>query len=287
MDLTLKKYTGLGNDYLIYDPNKSGGGLSNAYIQLVCNRNFGLGSDGILVGPLFDGGKISVRIFNPDGSEAEKSGNGLMIFARYLKDEGYVSGQSVAIGTPGGEVTVEYLDARAQTLRLNMGRVSFFSEDIPVAGAAREVVDEPMQFKNREERVTCLTTGIPHCVVPMENISRELACDLGQRIECAAQFPRRINVDLMQVIDRSNIAIECFERGVGYTLSSGSSACAAAAAAHRLGLTDASVTVHMPGGAMSAHCAPDGTVSIVGYVRAVCEMTMSEHDINNLLSLGD
>ena len=287
MDLTLKKYTGLGNDYLIYDPNKSGQGLTNAHIQLVCNRNFGLGSDGILVGPLFEDGKICVRTFNPDGSEAEKSGNGLMIFARYLKEEGYVSGQSVTIGTPGGEVTVEYLDARAETLRVNMGRVSFWSDDIPVVGERREVVDEPMQFKNKEYRVTCLTTGIPHCIVPMDNISRELACDLGQRIECASQFPKRINVDLMQVIDRSNIAIESFERGVGYTLSSGSSACAAAAAAHRLGLTDASVTVHMPGGAMSAHCNDDGTVSIVGFVRAICEMTMNEQDINRMLSLED
>ena len=121
----------------------------------------------------------------------------------------------------------------------------------------------------------------------MDNISRDLACDLGQRIECAAQFPKRINVDLMQVIDRSNIAIESFERGVGYTLSSGSSACAAAAAAHRLGLTDASVTVHMPGGAMSARCNDDGTVSIVGFVRAICEMTMNEQDINRMLSLED
>ncbi len=285
MDLTLKKYTGLGNDYLIFDPNKAEGGLTNAHIQLVCNRNFGLGSDGILVGPLYQDGKIQVRIFNPDGSEAEKSGNGLMIFSKYLKDEGYVSGQSVTIGTPGGEVTVEYLDARAETMRVNMGKVSFWSDEIPVVGDRREVIDEPMQFKNKTMRVTCLTTGIPHCVVPMENISRDLAYDLGQRIECAAQFPKRINVDLMQVIDRSNLAIESFERGVGYTLSSGSSACAAAAAAYRLGLSDPSVTVHMPGGTMSAHMNPDGSVSIIGYVRAICEMTMTEQDINTLLSV--
>ena len=144
MDLTLKKYTGLGNDYLIYDPNKSGQGLTNAHIQLVCNRNFGLGSDGILVGPLFEDGRICVRTFNPDGSEAEKSGNGLMIFARYLKEEGYVSGQSVTIGTPGGEVTVEYLDARAETLRVNMGRVSFWSDDIPVVG--EDIMPEPRKY---------------------------------------------------------------------------------------------------------------------------------------------
>ncbi len=285
MNLTLKKYTGLGNDYLIYDPNKEGGGLSNAHIQLVCNRNFGLGSDGILVGPLYRDGKLSVRIFNPDGSEAEKSGNGLMIFSKYLKEEGYVSGQSVTIQTAGGEVTVEYLDARAETMRVNMGRVSFWSDEIPVVGERREVIDEPMQFKNKTLRVTCLTTGIPHCIVPMENISRDLVCDLGQRIECASQFPKRTNVDLMQVLDRGNLAIESFERGVGYTLSSGSSACAAAAAARRLGLTDAAVTVHMPGGTMSAHCSDDGAVSIIGYVRAVCEMTMTEQDINNLLSV--
>ena len=287
MNLTLKKYTGLGNDYLIYDPNKSEGGLTNAHIQLVCNRNFGLGSDGILIGPLFQDGRISVRIFNPDGSEAEKSGNGLMIFSKYLRDEGYVSGQSVTIETAGGEVTVDYLDIRSETMRVHMGKVSFWSDDVPVVGERREVVDEPMQFKNKTLRVTCVTTGIPHCVVPMENISRDLVCDLGQRIECAGQFPKRINVDLMHVIDRGNLAIESFERGVGYTLSSGSAACAAAAAAYRLGLTDHNVTVHMPGGTMSARVEDSGEVSIIGYVRAVCEMTMTERDVNNLLSLQE
>lgn len=287
MNLTLKKYTGLGNDYLIYDPCKSEDGLTNAHIQLVCNRNFGLGSDGILIGPIYQNGRITVRIFNPDGSEAENSGNGLMIFSKYLRDEGYISGSSVMIQTAGNEVMVDYLDACAQTLRVHMGRVSFWSDDIPVNGARREVIDEPMRFKNKTLRVSCLTTGIPHCVIPLGNISRDLVCGYGRQIEGAEQFPKRINVDLMRVFDRGNLAIESYERGVGYTLSSGSAACAAAAAAYRLGLTDGSVTVHMPGGTMSAHVEDSGEVSIIGYVRAVCEMTMTEQDVNNLLSLRE
>lgn len=285
MELTLKKYTGLGNDYLIFDPNKGEGALTDALVQLACSRNFGVGADGILIGPLFNNGCIGVRIFNPDGSEAAGGGNALMIFARYLRDEGYAFGPRVTICTGRRQVEAEFLDARAETLRVHLGKVSFHSGDVPVTGAPREVVNEPMVFSGRALEVTCLTTGIPHCIVPLESVSRELACGLGGRIVSAAQFPEQVNVSLVQVLDRANLAVETFERGAGYTLPSGSGAAAAAAAMHRLGRSGAEVTVHMPGGTMSAQVGDDGGVSIVGYVRAVCTAAWSAGEINRQMGV--
>lgn len=119
--VTLKKYHGLGNDYLIYDPNQNRELLQERQIQLLCRRNTGVGADGILSGPLFENEKIKVRIFNPDGSEAERSGNGIRIFSKYLKDAGYVKEKRYELWTKAGPVQVEFLDEDASRMKVDMG----------------------------------------------------------------------------------------------------------------------------------------------------------------------
>ncbi|MDD3921783.1 MAG: diaminopimelate epimerase [Eubacteriales bacterium] len=269
MCMELHRYHGLGNDYLVYDPQTNRLPLNEKRIRLICHRNFGFGSDGILFGPVLDNGKITVRIFNPDGSEAEKSGNGVRIFSQYLKDAGYVKNSGVTLTTAGGDVDVEYLDDSGSRVRAYMGKASFDSGKIPVAGPERQVIDEPMVFGDRSYRVTCLTVGNPHCVIPMPDISKEAACALGPFVENAACFPNRINMQLLKVIDRKNIRIEIYERGAGYTLASGSSSCAAAGAAHRLGLVEPDVTVHMPGGKLQIGIRPDGGVDMTGDTESI------------------
>ena len=135
------KYHALGNDYIVIDPNRSEVDLTEANIQRICHRNFGIGSDGILYGPLFDGEEIALKILNPDGSEAEKSGNGIRIFSKYLFDESYVEGNRFKLQTLGGEVTVEILDEQARRIKVDMGTVTFVSDEIPVSGERREVVE--------------------------------------------------------------------------------------------------------------------------------------------------
>jgi len=271
MGVHFKKYHGLGNDYLVIDPNVHDVEMTEASIRLICDRNFGVGSDGILYGPDLSGEMPSLRILNPDGSEAEKSGNGLRIFAKYLFEKRYVTSKNFKIKTLGGIVSVQVKDDTANLIRINMGKVTFVSNEIPVAGAQREVVNEPLDVNGVEFKVTCLSIGNPHCVIPMEEVTEERARAIGPFVENHQQFPNRINLQILKVLDRANIDIRIWERGAGYTLASGSSSCAAACAAHKLGLVDNDITVHMPGGTLHIEIAAEGEVFMTGPVEGTFE----------------
>ncbi len=271
MAVHFKKYHGLGNDYLVIDPNVQDFAMTEANIRLICNRNFGVGSDGILYGPTFENDVPALRIFNPDGSEAEKSGNGLRIFAKYLFEKKYVRSKSFKIKTLGGIVDVQVQDKTANLIRINMGRVTFISSEIPVVGPRREVVNEALDINGTEYKVTCLSIGNPHCVIPMPEVSEETARALGPHVENHKMFPNRINMQIVRVIDRANIDIRIWERGAGYTLASGSSSCAAAAASHKLGFVDHDITVHMPGGTLRIEIGDDGQIHMTGPVEGAFE----------------
>ncbi len=271
MEVHFSKYHGLGNDYLVIDPKIHDVNLRPDAIRLICDRHFGVGADGILYGPLKDGKNLRVRILNPDGSEAEKSGNGLRIFARYVYEKKYVNKQHFGIRTLGGTVEARIKDGSANLIRIKLGKITFLSTEIPVAGPEREVVDEEMEINGRKHRVTCLSVGNPHCVIPMDDVSEQKARELGPLIENHALFPNRINVQLLKVIDRAAIEIRIWERGAGYTLASGSSACAAAGAAHKLGLVDNRITVRMPGGNLLVEIGDDTEVYLTGPVEGVFE----------------
>ncbi len=270
------KYHALGNDYIVMDPKWTGAGLNPDAVRLICHRNLGVGSDGILYGPIFDSDKIILRIYNPDGSEAEKSGNGIRIFSRYLVEAGYRSERSFTLHTRGGEVHVQVLNEDASLIKVDMGSVTFRSNEIPVAGDPREVIDEILHVGNISHKVTCLSIGNPHCVIPLSEISEEYVRMIGPRIEKHPIFPNRINIQLLRVIDRNNIEIEIWERGVGYTLASGSSSCAAASAAFRLGMVDNRITVHMPGGTVEIEIDGNNHVHMTGPVSSVAEGNFSE-----------
>ena len=267
------KYHALGNDYIVLDPADFPDWQepSLAQIRVVCHRNFGVGSDGILWGPLPTAqAAFGLRIFNPDGSEAEKSGNGLRIFSRYLWDCGRVQGTEFSVDTVGGVVAVESQD-RGHLITVAMGQVSFDSARIPVAGAPREVLNENVSILDRTFTFCAATIGNPHCVIPLPEVTSELAHRYGPHLETHALFPRKTNVQFLQVLDRANIRIEIWERGAGYTLASGSSSSAAAAVAHRLGLVDRDITVHMPGGTIGIRIGEDYGIRMTGTVNKVAE----------------
>lgn len=260
------KYQALGNDYIVIEPTDAAP-PSPAFVRAICDRHRGVGSDGVLYGPLPASGGFGLRIFNPDGGEAEKSGNGVRIFARHLRKLGHVTTNSGRISTPGGVIDFCYLDG--DRIETDMGTVSFWSDALPMTGPRREVIGETLSLPDADLVVTCLTVGNPHCVVFVANPTPDLARTLGPQIERHPAFPNRINVQFVQVVDRSTIRIEIWERGAGYTLASGTSSCAAASAAHRLGLVDANVQVAMPGGILSASIAPDWQVSLTGEATPV------------------
>lgn len=271
------RYNGLGNDYLVMDPQKTDIKIDEESAKAICDRHFGEGSDGILYGPLFDEtGKIGLKIFNPDGSIAEKSGNGTRIFARYLVDEGYVTGEEpFEFQTDGGLVSAFVIDKK-EKIKMGMGQASFLSSKIPATGEAREMVNEKLEVNGSDLTVSCVSMGNPHCVVPLDEISRDLAHEFGPVIENHPLFPNRTNVQFLKVLDRNNIQIEIWERGAGYTLASGSSSCAAASVAVKLGLVDRSLTVHMPGGTLEIDMDEEFNVNMTGPVSFVSKGILSE-----------
>ena len=275
MKITLERYHGLGNDYLVFDPNKNELDLNKENVSMLCNRNMGLGSDGILEGPFIGEKCMSLKIWNPDGSIAEKSGNGVRIFAKYLKDAGYVQKKKYDLMTDGGKVEIAYLNEDGSRLRISMGKLSFWSDEIPVVGERREVINEDMVFGNTLYPATCVSVGNPHCVIPMREISKPLVCKIGNFSEMARYFPERVNTEIMKVIDNTNIAIETFERGAGYTMATGTGACAAAGVAYKLGLTGNKVIVHMPGGELQIEIGDDWEVYMTGDVFYVASVTLS------------
>lgn len=275
--ITLKKYHGLGNDYLVLDPNKNEVQLQTRNIEMLCRRNFGVGADGILYGPLMEDGKIKVQIFNPDGSEAERSGNGVRIFAKYLLDEGYVKEKKFTLTTLAGDVEIEFLDETGSAMRVNMGKPVYAGPALPLNGLSGEVVNAHLRFHDNDYNTTCLSVGNPNCVIMMEEITAKKAKELGPYVESSEYFPNRTNMQICKVIDRENIAIEIYERGAGYTLASGTGACAAAAAARRMGMVGDKVTVHMPGGDLLIEMDAEDVIYMTGTVGTVGTFTLAEN----------
>ena len=264
-----RKYHALGNDYIVIDPRGSLKSLTPKMVRMLCDRNFGIGSDGILFGPGDSANPpYALRIFNPDGSEAEKSGNGIRIFSRYLWDAGLVKSGPFRISTPGGEVTSEILDNGAR-VTVEMGRVSFDADAIPVAGFSGEVVNRELRAGGRSFHFCAATIGNPQCINLGEHVSPEFSKEFGPLIENLPIFPNRTNVQFLEVIDPSTIRIEIWERGAGYTLASGSSSTAAAAAAYKTGLCKNSVDVRMPGGTIHISFTDNFSATMVGPVTPV------------------
>lgn len=265
------KYHALGNDYILIRPQEVKKKLTPDAIRLICHRNFGIGSDGILLGPMESrSSDFRVRIFNPDGSEAEKSGNGLRIFARFLFDEELVSEEPFTVETLGGRVSCE-VSSDGTSVKVEMGEVRFDSRVIPVIGPSREVLNEEIEAEDNAFRFSAATIGNPHCVILSDNPTPELAQRYGPIIEMDSRFPNRTNVQFMKIMDRNNIRIEIWERGAGYTLASGSSSTAAAAVAHKLGLCGSEVTVHMPGGKLYIEINDGFFATMTGPVTKICD----------------
>ncbi len=270
------KYHALGNDYIVIHPSEFCDELDTESIRLICHRNYGVGSDGILLGPLdSESCEFGLKIFNPDASEAEKSGNGLRIFARSLWDQHLVNDTPFSVETAGGIVSCK-VSASGKSVMVEMGEVNFDSARIPIEGALREVLNEEIVINNQVFQFCGATIGNPHCVVLSNNPTMDEACRLGPLIEVNPRFPNRTNVQFMKVINSSNIQIEIWERGAGYTLASGSSSTAAAAVAHKLGLCDSDITVHMPGGTLAIQFRDGFFATMTGPVTKICDGTIDE-----------
>ncbi len=278
----------LGNDYLVVDLDRLSFPLTPDAVRAVCHRNFGVGSDGILGLRPSPRADFGLRIFNPDGSEAEKSGNGLRIFAKFLHDHGYTRASSFTVDTAGGLVraTLQVDGGAVGTITVDMGAATFRSDRIPVAGPVREVLGETLEADGERITFTAVSVGNPHCVVLADALDEARARRLGPLLERHPLFPNRINVQFARVVSRDEVTIHIWERGAGYTLASGSSSCAVAAACVRHGLTDRDVRITMPGGVLRIAVGDDWSLRMAGPASEVARGAFSPELVASLRTGG-
>jgi diaminopimelate epimerase len=272
---------GLGNDYLAIDAAGLQRPLSPSAVRLLCDRHRGVGSDGILLLVPATEADFGIRIFNPDGSEAEKSGNGLRIFAAFLHETGRLGGRTeFTVQTPVGMVCLRLHGADPQgvlDVEVEMGRASFGSAAVGLRGPSRDADGEILTLESGDRvAFAAVSMGNPHCVVFGDEM--DLA-DLRRRAPLIATHPdfeRGTNVQFVRVAGPSELVAWVWERGAGETAASGSSACAVAAAAVRRGLVErGSVLVRMPGGDLNVHVDADWEIRLRGPVEGVYRGTLT------------
>ena len=282
------KSHGLGNDYFVLDQDRMTFQLNEKNIQLLCDVHYGIGSDGILLKVPSSKADFGLKIFNPDGSEAEKSGNGLRIFAKYLYDYGHTSGKVFTIETLGGIVTAEVsqeTNSKANRVKVDMGKAIFSSRQVPVICDEAECFDHPLNIVDEAYLINCVSVGNPHCVILRDPLVKAEILKHGSDIENHPMFPNRINVQFAKVLSRNEVEILIWERGAGYTLASGSSSCAVAAVMVKKGLTDRKLTVKMPGGVLQLEIDEAWNIRMEGEVKEIASGYLSDQLIADVLCL--
>jgi|TARA_B110000263_G_scaffold70961_1_gene61895 diaminopimelate epimerase len=266
------KSHGLGNDYIVLDSKKINFKLTKKNITKICHRNYGVGSDGILLLVESKKANFGLRIFNPDGSEAEKSGNGLRIFSKFLYDYKYTKNKKFTIETKGGLVESEVIlkNNKAGVVKVAMGKATFDSSKIPAKTKKKYLIEEQIKVKDQTFIFTSVSVGNPHCVIFLNKISNNYPIKYGEAIEKHGLFPKKTNVQFAKVLSKNKVRIEIWERGAGYTLASGSSSCAVVSAGFKLGLLGNKVKVLMPGGSLSIEIDKDYNITMKGPVEQIC-----------------
>jgi diaminopimelate epimerase len=266
------KMHGLGNEYIVIDSSNIDFQLTRQAIMRLCNIHFGIGSDGIVM--LVPSGKadFGFRVYNPDGSEAEKSGNGLRILCKYLYDYGHAKSRQFSIETLTDIVYADIVEeekGKAALIRVDMGKAIFTSRKIPVNSDQPEFIGQKIMAGDREFEVNCVSVGNPHCVVIMQELDENEIRTYGPLLENHPLFPNRINVQFARVISGHDAEILIWERGAGYTLASGSSSCAASCVLVKRGLIKGDLTMHMQGGTLKIQIDERWNIRMTGEVREI------------------
>jgi len=268
------KSHGLGNDYIVFDSDKIDFELTQDLIKKICDVHYGIGSDGILVKYNSDAADFKLRIFNPDGSEAEKSGNGLRIFCKFLYDYGYTDKEEFTVETKGGIVKAKIEErnkfGKAKIITVDMGKAIFDPKQIPVNTDKEEFISEKIAVGDKEFEVSCVSVGNPHCVIIKENLDEEEIKKYGPMIENHPLFPNRINVQFVKPTSRNEAQILIWERGAGFTYASGSSSCGVASVLVKKGLADREITIKMIGGKLKIGINKDWNIKMTGEVQEIC-----------------
>ena len=273
-------WQGLGNKYIVLHHEEIPFELTPERVRLLCDRDFGIGSDGILVvGPQLADDRFGLRIFNPDGSEAEMCGNGVRMVARKLRMEGSITGDRVVLETGAGEIVPVLQDG--YRVRVDMGIARFGGEKLSYFQG--DAVEEKLTTAGRTFQFTFVDVGNPHAVIrspwPLELVPLH---EVGPVIEEHKFFPRKANVEFVVPIDKHNAKIRVWERGVGETRACGTGATATAVALVRTGVCESPVTVELPGGKLEVEVGADWRVHMTGPAEEIYHGDLSLEFLEHL-----
>lgn len=258
---------GLGNDFICLDHFLFPPDLDypeNA--RRLCHRQLGVGADGLIAILPSRKADARMRIFNPDGSEAEMCGNGIRCFARYVYDAGYVKKDKITVETLAGILTVymEISEGQVKLVTVNMGQPCLDPVKIPVSTGSDLAVEEEIEVCGRKFTFTAVSMGNPHCVIFVKDLDKLEFEILGPAVEKHHLFPRKTNVEFVRVDNPMEITLKVWERGAGPTLACGTGACASVTAAVLEGRTERKVTVHLPGGDLGIEWSGDNQLFMTG-----------------------
>jgi diaminopimelate epimerase len=266
------KMHGLGNEYIVLDSTNIDFQLTKQAIKRLCNIHFGIGSDGIVMKVPSTKADFGFRVYNPDGSEAEKSGNGLRILCKYLYDYGHSNTRQFSIETLTDIVYADIVEeekGKAMLIKVDMGKAIFASRDIPVNSDQPEFIGQKIMAGDKEFEVNCVSVGNPHWVVLKKELDEKEIRTYGPLLENHPLFPNRINVQFARVLSDHDAQILIWERGAGYTLASGSSSCAVSCILFKRGLTKSDLTMHMQGGMLKIQIDKNWNIRMTGEVREI------------------
>lgn len=244
------KMHGCGNDYVYVNGFTNKIENPNKLSEIVSNRNFGIGSDGLIVINPSDVADFKMSMYNADGSEGKMCGNGIRCVAKYVYDNKMTDKTTITVETLSGIKTLvlNVEDEKVKTVRVNMGTPILKSKDVPVVSDKEQVIDEPIKVNDKEYRITCVSMGNPHAVTFIDDTDSLEIEKIGPLFENNEIFPDRVNTEFIQVVDRNNIKMRVWERGSSETLACGTGACASVVACVLNGLTENKVTVSLLGG---------------------------------------
>jgi diaminopimelate epimerase len=280
------KSHGLGNDYIVMVNESVDFKLTVNAIKRICNIHYGIGSDGILLKIDSKKANFGLRIYNPDGSEAEKSGNGLRIFCKFIYDYNFTKSKTFTVETLGGIVKAEIIEeemGKAKMISVDMGKAIFESRNIPVNSDEKEFIGKKIKVGDKEFEVNCVSVGNPHCVVIKNELDEEEIKFYGPLMEKHILFPNKINVQFVKVLSKNEAQILIWERGAGFTLASGSSSCAVACVLLKKGMIDKDVTIRMKGGTLRIGIDENWNIRMTGEVREIARGVITSeliHDLN-------
>ena len=263
-----------GNDYIFIENFDGAITCPESLCVNLCRAHTGVGSDGIVLIERSEIADVKMRSFNRDGSEGKMAGNNIRCVAKYVYDRGIVPKEEMRVETGSGVKSLRLFlrDGLVSSVEVDMGRASLKTAEIPAVFDGETVVDAPVVIGGRSWRVTCVNVGNPHCVVFCDKIDALDLESIGPQFEHAAMFPERVNTEFVRVVNRHTLRMRVWERGSGETLSCGTGACAAAAAACEIGLCDkgSDITVSLLGGELTVNCT-DERVLLTGGASVVFE----------------